>query len=71
MGFEEEGKVVLKEEYVLEKFDGDEGDPDRVLRERITLVKEGDMEGPELVSHEFFDEEGKPLEVEGGKNGTN
>ena len=53
---EELGEIILEEKMVLEKFDGD-GD-DRVLREKITLVNN------ELISHEFFDEEGNP--VEGG-----
>lgn len=57
----EQGKVILKEETVLEKFDG-EG-KDRVLRERIALVNQ------EIVQHDFFDEEGKL--IEGGNNATN
>lgn len=70
MGFIEEGQVILKEEYVLEKFDGDEGDPNRVIRERIVLVAEEGGE-PTKVSHEYFDKQGNPIEVEGGKDGTN
>lgn len=64
---EEVVKVILKEEYVIEKFDGDEGDPNRVLRERIVLVKEGDGE-LETVRTEIFDEQGTHTKtVEGGK----
>lgn len=57
-------KTVVREEAVLEKFDGEP--EDGVLRERITLVN-GD-----IVKHDFFDEEGELIQsVEGGNNGTN
>ena len=62
---EEVGPVVLKEEMVLEKFDG-EGEG-AVLRERIVLVDQ------EVVTQEFFDEEGNLTNrLEGGNsNSTN
>jgi len=56
---EEIAKVIVREEIVLEKFDG-EG-PGAVLRERAFLV-DGVIE-----SREFFDEEGTLVNtVEGG-----
>lgn len=63
---EERAKVVLREEAVLEKFDGEVTDPDRVLRERITLVD------GEIIKHEFFDEQGEVTHlIEGGTDATN
>lgn len=62
MGFEEQGYVIEKIEGVLEKFDGDEGDPNRVLRERMTLV-----DGV-LTKHEWFDTDGNLTKVEEGGN---
>jgi hypothetical protein len=56
---DELGEVILQEEAVLEKFDGD--GPRRVLRERIVLVNK------EKVKHEFFDKKGNLINtVEGG-----
>lgn len=56
---EETGMVIVKEEMVLEKFDGD--GEDAVLRERILLIDQ------QLVRHEFFDKRGKLTKtVEGG-----
>ena len=63
MSFGEEGTAVVKEEMVLEKFDG-EGD-DAVLRERISLVDGA------IVNHEFFDEEGNLVDAGGEHIGTN
>jgi hypothetical protein len=64
---EELGKVIVKEEYVIEKFDGDEGDPNRVLRERILLEKHGAGE-LETIKTEFFDTDGNHIKtLEGGK----
>lgn len=60
---EEKAKIVVREEAVLEKFDGDAHDG--VIRERITLVN-GD-----IVNHEFFDEGGNPIDSEGGNDATN
>lgn len=58
-------KTVVREEAVLEKFDGEAGTEEAVLRERITLVNN------ELVKHEFFDENGELQHIEGGNSGTN
>jgi hypothetical protein len=58
-------KTVVREEAVLEKFDGEQDDPNKVLRERITLLNGS------IVNHEFFDEAGEPTHIEGGNNGTN
>lgn len=63
---DEKAKVVVREEAVLEKFDGEIDDPDRVLREKITLVN------GELVSHEFYDEQGELTHtIEGGNDAAN
>lgn len=59
----EEVEVILKEEAVLEKFDG-EGEG-AVLRERITLVDGA------IINHEFFDEEGNQLDAGGDYDTTN
>lgn len=66
---EEQGKVILKEEMMLEKKDEASG----VIVERIKIVTDysGDEPVTETVLHEFFDTEGNPLQVEGGKDGTN
>lgn len=57
-------KVIVREEAVLEKFDGEP--EDGILRERITLVD------GELVKHEFFDESGELTHsVEGGNDAAN
>jgi hypothetical protein len=59
-------KTVVREEAVLEKFDGEADDPEKVLRERITLLNGS------IVNHEFFDEAGELTHSEGGNyNGTN
>lgn len=56
-------RTVVKEEVVLEKFNGDPEDGD--IAERIVLVN------GEMVSHEVF-ENGKLISsTEGGNNGTN
>ena len=60
---EEKAKVVVREEAVLEKFDGEP--EDGLVRERITLVN------GEIVKHEFFDESGNPIDSEGGNDATN
>lgn len=62
---EEVGQIIEKVEAVLEKFDGEADDPNKVLRERIHIVDD------EIVSREFFDEEGNLIKTEGGNNGTN
>lgn len=54
----EKAKVVVREEAVLEKFDGDPSDG--VVRERITLVNGS------IVKHEYFDDSGNPTHPEGG-----
>lgn len=51
---EEIGRVVVKEEMILEKFDGEP--EDGILAERITVVN------GEIVKHEVF-EDGKLVEV--------
>lgn len=55
--FGEIAKMVVREEMVLEKFDGEQDDPDKVLRERITLVDGS------LVKQEWFDESGNLVET--------
>ena len=55
--FSEIGKMIVKEEMVLEKFDGEADAPDKVLRERLTVVD------GEIVKHEFYDQSGELIEV--------
>jgi hypothetical protein len=58
-------KTVVREEAVLEKFNGEIDDPNRELAERITLVNGA------ITKHEFF-EDGELVEsIEGGNSGTN
>lgn len=60
---EEKAKVVVREEAVLEKF---EGTPeDGVLLERITIVD------GEITRHEFFEDGELVNKIEGGNNATN
>lgn len=56
-------KLAVREDAVLEKFDGEP--EDGILRERITLVN-GD-----IVKHEYFDEGGTLIDSEGGNDATN
>jgi hypothetical protein len=60
---QEVAKVVVREEAVLEKFDGEP--EDGVLAERITLVN------GEVIKHEFFENGEVVRTIEGGNNGTN
>lgn len=60
---QEIAKVVVREEAVLEKFDGEP--EDGILVERITLVD------GEIIKHEFFEEGEVVRTIEGGNNGTN
>lgn len=55
--FGEIAKMVVREEMVLEKFDGEQDDPDKVLRERITVVDGA------IVKQEVFDENGELVET--------
>lgn len=60
---EEKAKVIVREEAVLEKF---EGEPeDGVLLERITIVDGS------ITKHEFFEDGMLTNTVEGGNNATN
>lgn len=63
MSNNEIGKVVVREEAVLEKF---EGEPeDGILLERVYLT-----DGV-ITKHEFFEDGVLTNTVEGGNNGTN
>lgn len=53
-----DGKLVVKEEVVMKKFDGEV--EDGILREQITIV-----DGV-VIKHEYFDEDGNPVDGEGG-----
>jgi len=63
---EEQGKVIVKEEMVLEKTDIESG----TIVERITAVTDhSDPANPvtEIVKHEFYDTDGTHIKtVEGG-----
>lgn len=54
----EKAKVALQERSVLEKFDGDVGSGDEVLRERITVEYDHEKKHGK-VKQEFFDKKGK------------
>lgn len=54
----EAGYVVLEEQAVLEKFNGEIGSGNETLAERVTLV-----DGV-LTKHEWFDENGEVVKTE-------
>lgn len=59
----EVGKHIVREEAVLEKFNGEPEDGD--LAERITIVD------GKITKHEFFENGELVKTLEGGNNGTN
>lgn len=56
-------ELIVKEEAVLEKFEGDPADG--LLLERITLLN------GEITKHEFFEDGELVHSVEGGTGATN
>lgn len=60
---EERAKVIVREEAVLEKFEGQPEDGN--LLERITIVD------GEITKHEFFEDGVLANTVEGGNNAAN
>lgn len=56
---EEKSRVVLQERSVLEKYDGEVGSGEEVLRERVTATYDHETDIGELKT-EFFDKSGKP-----------
>lgn len=60
---DDKAEVIVKEEAVLEKFEGDPADG--LLLERITLLN------GEITKHEFFEDGELVKTVEGGNSATN
>ena len=60
---DDKAEVIVKEEAVLEKFEGDPNDG--LLLERITLLN------GEITKHEFFEDGELVKTVEGGNSATN
>lgn len=54
----EKAKVALKEQSVLEKFDGEVGSGEEILRERITAVYDHENKHGS-IKQEFFNEKGE------------